>query len=883
MRRGRGRQERAAFEHVRGKLVEGMRLYSFDPRMRLVLSTDASAYAEGGWLAAQDENGALHTIAFFSKSFSPTMRRQGATSREAHAVIWALNASRLYCHSSPFPITVFTDCRSLTFVKDSTSSELSSRFLDKLQDLRYELRYRKGSDNVVCDAFSRLEQDGPDVLSPAGTATALDDLLQHLDGTPSQLARDVWVHVAEYTDEAYRVVQRWRNRAGASGAMSKSAPTETALNAEHDLRILRFPPHVAVDMARAVLRRAIPTALLLPLDLTGQIGVDVDGPIPEVLEAVRLAKKRVYVGSNAIWLLHHIDRAEDDVCMTSTLTSVDPSTDPLAPADTQTTIEIDEPDDSTSLPEGEVVDHLHYGETRHLLQRLAALIDVTRWPEYQSLDELTEEQRGRVMTDQRGLKWFQRKNKPACVIVPKQFRTLVLQLAHTESNHASANGLAREVKRNYFWSSLKSDCKAWVRACERCALGNVRRVLHHNLYASSSYTMPRQVVGLDYKKISVGGETAQLLLMVDRFSGFVTMAVMPERTAACTIQALDEEFFSIFGPPRKVTIDGAPEFRSEALRTWLTAQGCELVTPLEFYPNAAGATERVWVMIRTTLRRTRDFSAWRAELRQAVYQYNAMDRDGRPSPFSLFFGGEPNTVSSMRVAELRPPVDPQTNVSQVLSDGAAAVRSQEAADGDLRRRARAVSLNQSGISPTEYKVGDAVWFWQNVSSGVSRGDDRPRTATTPWQAGVVTHVDDVKVSVRPVVSGRGRRARHERHVSHVKPRAQNQPAPTDVMDDESGEASSAESIPAGLPAGTPRPAMPLVPWYSAAYSSAAQVPTEPLDAVSGTPEGELVPDSQSAPVVRGRGRPPGPAAAPVPWYSAAYSSAARAPGNPRSR
>ena len=48
---------------------------------------------------------------------------------------------------------------------------------------------------------------------------------------------------------------------------------------------------------------------------------------------------------------------------------------------------------------------------------------------------------------------------------------------------------------------MTADCWTWVEACERCAAGNVRRVLHHNLYASSSFTAPRQVMGLDFKMI----------------------------------------------------------------------------------------------------------------------------------------------------------------------------------------------------------------------------------------------------------------------------------------------------------------------------------------------------------------------------------------------
>ena len=96
-------------------------------------------------------------------------------------------------------------------------------------------------------------------------------------------------------------------------------------------------------------------------------------------------------------------------------------------------------------------------------------------------------------------------------------------------------------------------------------------------------------------------------------------------------------------------------------------------------------------MIRTALRRLKDFAAWRVELRQAVYQYNTLSRGDRASPFVIFFGGEPNKISSMAAAAARPPAVLDTDVHSVLADGAEAIRQREAADGDLRRRIQAVN------------------------------------------------------------------------------------------------------------------------------------------------------------------------------------------------
>ena len=181
-----GQAEQAAFDHVRDALVRDMKLHAFNPELPLVLHTDASGVAEAAWLAQQRPNGDLATIAFYSRGFSERMRRQGATAHEAHAVIYGLHAARVYCHSSPYPTTVFTDCRSLTFVKDSSRSELSVRFLQNLQDHRYIIRYKRGTENQVADAFSRIPMHGPDTPTRAGTAIAIDDLLEHLSDSRVQ-------------------------------------------------------------------------------------------------------------------------------------------------------------------------------------------------------------------------------------------------------------------------------------------------------------------------------------------------------------------------------------------------------------------------------------------------------------------------------------------------------------------------------------------------------------------------------------------------------------------------------------------------------------------------------------------------------------------------
>lgn len=245
--------------------------------MPLVLLADAGGTAEAAWLAQTNKDGELETIGFYSKSFSQTMRRQGHCPRGPRSHFRTAGRASVRAlvaipgdgvHRLPAP----------HICEGSTRSELSSRWLDKLQDIRYKLVYERGRDNEVADAFSRLDLHGPDLLSAAGTAPAIDDLLEHLEGTTAQRARSVWIHVADYTDEACKATQIGRGRAGMGNLMSKSTPTPEALAAHHDLRILRFDPHIAVELTRQVLLSDSPAAILLPLDITGSVGADQRAP-----------------------------------------------------------------------------------------------------------------------------------------------------------------------------------------------------------------------------------------------------------------------------------------------------------------------------------------------------------------------------------------------------------------------------------------------------------------------------------------------------------------------------------------------------------------------------------------------------------------------------
>jgi transposase InsO family protein len=764
-----------AMDGVRDDLIRQIKLTKFDPNKQLVIYSDASQVGIGSFLAQQNDDGSLETIAYFSKRLSPAMQRNGATVREAYGVIMALQAAKPYVMCSQRPTIVYSDARSLSFVQQSTRSELSIRLLQQVEGLSFELRYVAGRLNSAADGLSRLGMEGARTLSAVGYTSALDDLLERLSDSPVRKADSVWVYMSEHTG-AYRQVQSWRTRHGRATAMDKQAPTPAAIALPRGLCILRFDTHTCVEQARAVLLQAWPAAILMPLDLVADIQVDDTGrTIPAMQSALARARKLCYLGSNQVWLIHNVDNVSDEVCLMSCAVQC-PACMPVMMAPTEDSIRVRLEDDGHEpWPDSGGSEPLHYGETRRLIERLGDRIDVTQWPELQpAIASFKPKHRKQLVHDDRSLLWRRRHGLPDQIVVPNTYRVLLMTMVHAATNHMDARTLAAELQHSYWWPTIATDCEDFRSRCDKCAISQSRKLKHHNLYAASKYTMPREEMGVDVKRLVMAGQVFNLLLMVDRFSRFATFAIVARRTSEAVITALDEHF-SLFGPPKRLTVDGGKEFLSASTREWLRRQGTTIREPLPGNPQAAGHVERLWSVIKGTLRRMPDMSAWQSELRQCLFQYNTVVRKAtQSSPYLLFFGGVPNTPvhrhahAAAQYEDDDLPAD-AVAIQPMLAEGIEAHRSTAEAGGNLQRANTAITLNRTGIPPPAVVVGQPVWYYQDISGNSEGSKDRPRPALRTWRPGVVRAIDGVAVTLTTGDSPAGETLR--RHVADLKPRA----------------------------------------------------------------------------------------------------------------
>ena len=110
--------QQCAFEHLKHIFSSTPILQIPDVTHPFSIMTNASLLATGVVLMQADENSDLHPCAYFSHTFSSTQRNYDIYDRELLAVILALEEWCQYLQGTIHPITIITDHKNLSYIKD---------------------------------------------------------------------------------------------------------------------------------------------------------------------------------------------------------------------------------------------------------------------------------------------------------------------------------------------------------------------------------------------------------------------------------------------------------------------------------------------------------------------------------------------------------------------------------------------------------------------------------------------------------------------------------------------------------------------------------------------------------------------------------------------
>ena len=117
---------------------------------------DASDFAMGAVLGQRAEK-IFKAIYYASKTFNEAQENYSTTEKEMLIMVFACEKSRPYILGSH--VIIHTDHASIRYLMEKKDSKPRLiRWVLLLQEFDMEIKYKKGSDNVIVDHLSRLEK-----------------------------------------------------------------------------------------------------------------------------------------------------------------------------------------------------------------------------------------------------------------------------------------------------------------------------------------------------------------------------------------------------------------------------------------------------------------------------------------------------------------------------------------------------------------------------------------------------------------------------------------------------------------------------------------------------------------------------------------------------
>lgn len=172
-------QTQRAFESCKESLAQAALLAHPQTGATLSIISDASDFSAGAALQQRIGN-EWEPLGFFSKKFTAAEKKYGAYDRELLAIYLAVKHFRHLVEGRSF--TIFTDHKPITFAfkqKLDKCSPRQFRHLEYISQFTTDIRHVSGTDNVVADALSRVEEVAAGInLKSLAESQATDPELQ---------------------------------------------------------------------------------------------------------------------------------------------------------------------------------------------------------------------------------------------------------------------------------------------------------------------------------------------------------------------------------------------------------------------------------------------------------------------------------------------------------------------------------------------------------------------------------------------------------------------------------------------------------------------------------------------------------------------------------
>ena len=158
------------------------------------------------------------------------------------------------------------------------------------------------------------------------------------------------------------------------------------------------------------------------------------------------------------------------------------------------------------------------------------------------------------------------------IVVPESCRQQVL--SHLHASHSGTKGMLQRALMDVYWPDYATDI---IRYRERCVSCNLNAPSNPRMLPSQDIKIPDypfQVICMDFFTV----QNKNFLVIVDKYSGWLSLFQLQKDTSANVIKAL-REYFATFGVCETACSDGARVFTSEDIKAFCKNWGiCQRIS-----------------------------------------------------------------------------------------------------------------------------------------------------------------------------------------------------------------------------------------------------------------------------------------------------------------
>lgn len=217
--------------------------------------------------------------------------------------------------------------------------------------------------------------------------------------------------------------------------------------------------------------------------------------------------------------------------------------------------------------------------------------------------------------------------------IPGSLTRKVLEIVHL--GHPGICRMKSRLRTKYWWPGIDKEVEEFVKNCDGCRLVAMTMPAEP-LKRTELPEGPWEYLGMDFLGPLPSGE--KLLVVVDYYSRFVSVAIMRETSAEKVIQEL-EVMFNIYGYPDRCIADNGPPFGSKDFQAWAASVGITLIHSIPYQPRCNGEVERVnRSLVKAITIGLSSGNDWRKELQNFLVSYHQTPHSiTGVAPAELFF------------------------------------------------------------------------------------------------------------------------------------------------------------------------------------------------------------------------------------------------------